>query len=181
MNATPKTRPQAFSLIEVVLAIAIVSFALLTTLGLFGGIMKASSDNSQRREMVEAVDSLRSFLNSTNFATAYDWVKADKQLVYVTYKSATNGNPSASSESVMAKWIDPDAESTASYEAARSGKWLRARLSVSPSNPGGTNLTAVANYKKASIFVCADIDVIAAPGQTITNSSRLQSTMAVLR
>ena len=172
---------RAFSLIEVVLAIGIVSFALLTTIGLFGGIMKTSGDNTRRREMTEAVASLRSHLNGTNFDTAYDWTKSGKEFLYLTYKADTNGSPDSNSESVVGKWTNADAAGLDAYESARSGHWLRAKLSVSPSNPGGTNLPASSGYTRAVFFVLADISAVAIPGETATNSSRLQSTMAISR
>ena len=173
---------RAFSLIEVVLAIGIVSFALLTIIGLFGGIMKTSGDNTQRREMTEAVDSLRAQLNGTNFDTAYGWAQSGKEFLYLTYKADTNGNPSANADTVAGMWTNADAAGLDAYEPARSGHWLRAKLGISPSNPGGTNLPAVStNYTRAVLFVLADISAVATPGQTTTNSSRLQSTLAISR
>lgn len=173
---------KAFSLIEVVLAIGIVSFALLTIIGLFGGMMKSSGDNTQRREMTEAVDSLRSHLDATNFASAYDWTKAGKEFLYVTYKAGSNGVPDPASQTVIGLWTNADATGLEAYEPARSGRWLRAKLSVSPSNPGGTNLPAVGAYTRASLFVLAEIFPVAAPEQQIpANSSRLQATLAILR
>lgn len=175
----------AFSLVEVVLAIGIVSFALLTVLNLFGGMMKSSNDNSHRREFAEAVDALRSSLTDTNFAGSFSnvltWAGNNKELVYVTYKANDDGTPNATSETVTGKWIDPAAGSTATYDAARSGRWLRARLQVSPSNPGGTNL---ANYARSMVFLQADLDSLATPdqiGQTNTSSSTLKTTLAIRR
>lgn len=172
---------KAFSLIEVVLAIGIVSFALLTIIGLFGGMMKSSGDNTQHREMTEAVDALRSCLNATNFASAYDWVKNGKEFLYLTYKTGSNGTPDPNSQTVAGIWTNADATGLDVYEPARSGRWLRAKLSVSPSNPGGTNLPAVSSYTRATLFVQADIFPVAGPGQIVTNASPLQSIIAVQR
>jgi type II secretory pathway pseudopilin PulG len=178
----PSSFSSAFSLVEVVLAIGIVSFALLTIIGLFGGIMKSSGDNSRRREMAETVDSLRSFLNRTNFDTAYGWVRSNKEFLYLTYRVGSNGIPDTNSQVVGGLWTNADASGLEAYELARSGSWLRARLGVSPSNPGGTNLPAAAgNYSRASLFVLADIAPVAGTTQTATNSSRLQSTMVITR
>ncbi|MEI6033894.1 MAG: hypothetical protein WCS65_06385 [Verrucomicrobiae bacterium] len=172
---------RAFSLIEVVLAIGVVSFALLTIIGLFGGMMKTSGDNTQRREMVEAVDSLRSFLNASGFEATYGWATAGTNLLYLTYHAGANGDPDTNSQTVAGRWTNANASGLDAYEAARAGHWLRARLSVSPSNPGGTNLPAASAYSRAFLFVLADMDVVATPGQTSTSSSRLQSTMAISR
>lgn len=178
---TPCRTPKAFSLIEVVLAIGVVSFALLTVIGLFGGIMKSSGDNTQRREMTEAVDSLRSYLNATDFPTVYNWTKTGREFLYLTYKTGSNGNPDPSSQTVVGIWTNADAAGLDTYEPARSGHWLRAKLSVSPSNPGGTNLPDSSAYPRATLFVLADIFPVAGPGQTTTNFSPLQSTIAVQR
>lgn len=182
----PRRRPcffsAAFSLVEVVISIGIVSFALLTIIGLFGGIMRSSGDNTQRREMTEAVDSLRAFLTEeAGFTNAYNWAKSGTSLVYVTYKSGANNIPDAGSITVVGMWTNATSELEA-YEAARSGSWLRAKLSVSPLNPSGTNLPPIAQYaNRAGVFIVADIDAIAQPGQENSISSRLQSTFAILK
>lgn len=179
------SRVSAFSLVEVVLAIGIVSFALLTVLNLFGGMMKSSVDNTQRREFAEAVDALRGSLNDVTFTGSFEdvlqWADQNKELVYVTYRASTTGAPDANGSVIVGKWMDPDAENLGSFEAARSGRWLRAKLGVSPSNPGGTD---VSNYSRSLVFVQADLDSIPSPdqiGKTNFTSSTLKTTLAVRR
>ena len=173
--------PSAFSLVEIVLAIGIVSFSLLTIVGLFGGMMKTSGDNIHRRQMIETVDSLRAYLHATNFNSAYDSVRTNQEFLYLTYKQGADGSPDINSQTVSGKWTNGDATNLDSYESARSGRWLRAKLNVSPSNPSGTNLPAAASYSNATLFVLADIWAIATPGQTTSNTSHLQTTFVLSR
>lgn len=176
-------RPPAFSLIEVVLAIGIVSFALLVIIGLFGGVLRSSSDNAGRRGMSEAVDSLRSYLTETaGFTNTFNWAKAQTNLVYVTYLSDSNGNPDPASQNVVGIWTNSSGTGLNAYDAARAGRWLTAKLKVSPSNPGGTNLTDLNAYAgRASLTILAEIQPIASPGQQAANTSLLQTTMVIMR
>lgn len=167
---------------EVVLAIGVVSFALLTIIGLFGGVIKTSADNLQRREIAEAVDSLRAFLNEeAGFTNAYNWARNNASLLYVTYKSDPNLLPDPNSKKVVGKWTNTTTGLEA-IDAARSGRWVRARLSVSPSNPGGSTLPDISTFtNRALIFVTADFETLAQPGQTNSNPSMLQTTISVSR
>lgn len=171
-----------FSLVEVVLAIGVAAFAVISIVGIFGGVLRSSEDNAERLELAQAVDSLRTSLDDTNFTMSFSnictWATTQKRLVYVTYKVDSGGSPNVSGESVAGKWLDPEKEATAQYDAARAGRWIRGRLSVSPSNPGGSNL---ANYSRATIFVLAELDAIADPSQTNSLSATFQTTIAVLR
>lgn len=180
----PKTRtifPAGFSLVEVVIAIGIVSFALVTIIGLFGGMMKTSAENSSRREIVEAVDALRQLLQGQDFATSYSWVKNSKDLLYVTYRANADGTPNPASQTVAGKWIDPSTESATTYETARSGHWIKGKITVSPSNPGGSSLPATAaSYSRTMVAALVTLDAIQNPAQSSTNSlARLETTIAI--
>jgi type II secretory pathway pseudopilin PulG len=179
----PRHKVSGFSLVEVVMAIGIVSFAMLTIIGLFGGLMKSSSENSDRREQVEAVDSLRAYLNeSVEFSNAFVLARDREEVLYLTYFADTNGVPQSGSEHVFGFWTNSTATGLDAYEQARSGRWLRAKLSISPSNPSGTNGTTFSDYSnKSLLFVNAEIRVIAAPGQAATNQGALTTTLAVRR
>ena len=172
----PGWRCAAFSLAEVVIAIGIVAVALLAIMGFVGGILRTSGDNAQRRDLTEVVDSLRTTLN---------------ELLYVTYQTSATGDPvtvTSGTNTVIGKWLNPDDDTTkaqlANYDKARTGPWLRARLSVSPSNPGGTTLPSP--YTQASLFVITDIYPVPSCNQTISNqlaanSPHFQATIVVRR
>lgn len=167
-----------FSLVEVVLAIGIVAFALLSIIGLFGGVMKSSGDNSDRREKVEAVDSLRAYLNEkVGFSNAFDLAAGTNEVLYLTYAADENGVPQPGSGYTFGFWTNSDGTGLGAYEQARSGRWLRARLSIPPSNS-----ITFSDYSNKAVFVVnAEIRVVATPGQTSTNQSLLTTTMAVRR
>ena len=176
-------KARGFSLVEVVIAIGIVSFAMLTIMGLFGGVMKSSGENSDRRELAEAVDSLRAYLNETvGFSNSFALAQAHQEVLYLTYFAATNGVPQSGSGHVFGFWTNSAATGLDAYEQARSGRWLKAKLSISPSNPSGTNATSISAYSNAPLyFVSAEIRVVPTPGQAATNQGALLTTLAVRR
>jgi len=171
----------AFSLVEVVIALGVVAFALLTIIGVFGGVLRTSEDNTDRQAMADSVAALRSYLNSTDFAATYDWAKDRKELLYVTYRAEEGGEPNPASSQVISKWMPAEATDAADLEAAREGRWIRARLGVSPSNPGGTNLPAVDAYARAGLFILAELDSVESPAVPLKNRGRLQVTLSAHR
>lgn len=60
-------RRNAFSLIEVVLAIGVVAFALLGIVGLFSSSMKNNRDSSAQQESFQAARMISSRMQDTNF------------------------------------------------------------------------------------------------------------------
>ena len=182
-TAAHRASRKAFSLVEVVLAIGIVSFALLTIIGLFGGLLKSSAENNQRRALAEAIDALRRTLQTGNFHTNYQLISQNKTLLFVTYRER-NGNPDSSSASVLSRWLDPDSTSDLdSYDKARTGMWIRAKLKVSPGNPGGTSLPANPDdYLRAMVRAIVTLDSIPLPDKNLPPSPPiLETEIAALR
>lgn len=177
----PRAAATGFSLVEVVIAIGIVSFALLVLVAVFGGVLRTSDDNADRQEIAESVNSLRGYLSASDFATVYGWTQSGKELLYVTYKAGPDGTPNPAASEVSSKWMAADASNITSLDAARSGRWIRARLGVSPSNPGGTSLPALASYARASLFVLAEMDYVETPSVPLKNHGRLQVTLSAHR
>lgn len=182
-SGVSRSSTRGFSLVEVVLAIGIVSFALLAVMGIFGGLMKSSDENTQRREIAEAVDSLRRELRQSDFETAYQWVREGKTLYYLAYHAGDSNIPDPNSPHVAGKWFEsPPVTNLALMEAARSGRWVRAQLKVSPSNPGGTNLPGISsNYSRASVLALVLLDSVSSPNQTATNSGQLETSLSITR
>lgn len=178
----PRSRPGGFSLVEVVLAIGIVSFAMLVVIGLFGGVMKSSDENTQRRELAEAVDSLRRTFQTEDFDKAAGWVSGGQTLFYVTYRADDNGAPKTNGATVAAKWMPSTNPDLQSYDAARLGRWVRAKLRVSPSDPRGTNLSAPPIQQRASLWALATLDSIAVPNTNLpVSSGTVEITISLLR
>jgi hypothetical protein len=75
-----KNQPGAgFSLVEVVLAIGIVSFALLAIFGLFGNALQSKAETLSQQEVLGLTRSLPEFLGnpqvSSGFAEVYEWAR----------------------------------------------------------------------------------------------------------
>ncbi len=182
----PRTgRPPGFSLIEVVLAIGIVSIVLIAIIGLFSNVLKTSDANIGRRELAEAIDSLRRTLQTTGFTNAYAWARNTNTLLYVTYRADPAGNPATNGANAASLWIDPNnpPRPLADYDAARSGRWVRARLGVSPSNPGGTNLPQnPSDWPRALVVSSVTLDTISSTNtDDPAISSTLEANLTVLR
>lgn len=172
---------KGFSLIEVVIAIGVVSFAVLSVVGLFGGIMQTAGNNTNRRELANGYGSLRYFLENKGFTKAFQWAGGGQELMYVTYRSDNKGDPSEDSDVIAAKWLDPDEDDATTFETARVGRWIKAKLAVSPSNPGGTSVGSLEDYKSGCLFVVADIDVVAIPDQPMPDPPAVRLTINLSR
>lgn len=175
------TRSAGFSLVEVVVAMGIVTFALLTVIGLFGGVMTRAGDNAERRAMMEAVDALRGHFLTQGFDATYSLARNNNELVYVAYRADDSGQPSSSGVRTLGIWLPPNAD-FASYDQARVRRWIRARLQVSPSNPAGTNLPPnPANYPAAVLAVLACMEPVARPDLPLPANPRMEITIGVTR
>ncbi len=167
----------------------IVSFGLLSIVGVYGGMLTNSRDNVDRREAGEAIDALRTVLNEReDFATVFDWTRAgNKELVYVNYRANSTdstGSPDSNGDSVMGIWIDPSSPPSgypSSFEAAREGRWIKAKLQVSPNNlPEALSGSAV-DYTKSLLIVQVDLEPVPVPDQGVADESTFTTQVGVLR
>ena len=128
--------PAGFSLIEVVLAVGIVSFALLAIFGMFGVSLKTSADTISQQEVAGMTRSLNDFLRTTNPATGFsnvsNWIGNDPGIYCFV---ATNGT--------ITNGLGTDS-GFVSGTSSRSGRLFRAVISLSPNAPGITSLADVA-------------------------------------
>ncbi len=128
--------PAGFSLIEVVLAVGIVSFALLAIFGMFGVSLKTSADTISQQEVAGMTRSLNDFLRTTNPATGFsnvsNWIGNDPGIYCFV---ATNGT--------ITNGLGTDS-GFVSGTSSRSGRLFRAVLSLSSNAPGITSLADVA-------------------------------------
>ena len=168
-----------FSLVEVVLTLAIVAMSLLSVVGLFSRLCQSSADNTDRREHAEALDSLRGHLNEsvgftrTLAATQAASPDAPWSLWYLTYHADSDGNPDPAAGRVVSAWFETPPENISDYERARSGRWLRVQLSQAvPTAPGPD---------PALLLLKAEIRSTPGLGKSAPNSSLLLTTLAVRR
>ncbi len=172
----------AFSLVEVVIALGIVSFGILAVIGIFGGMMRSANDNVERRALIESIDALRQHLDNIGFETAYDMVLNQSELLYVTFKADAAGAPDKNGDRVVGKWFDVNDADISMADEARAGRWIRARLQVSPSNPGGTNLAgSTADYDGGMVAVLVGMDAVPTPTQALPSKPRLAATIGLTR
>jgi hypothetical protein len=133
-----RSRRAAFSLIEVTIALGIVSFGILTIVGLMSSLGVRSSEVVERREALSALASLNAHLAAERtFDVVSGWVQATggKPLVHVTYSVDAGGLPDAQSQRVISGWFEVGAVPTG-IEAARRGRWMRALLDAPAASPG---------------------------------------------
>lgn len=133
---------EGFSLVEVVMAVGIVAFALLAIFGLLGGSLKISADTLGSAEALNARETLDEFLRNewggTNFAATYQAARGGRleDVFVLTFTNNSSGPP----EPVVYKAGDGNLASAA---AQRTGRLLRASFELSPNFPVlGANATA---------------------------------------
>ncbi len=179
-----------FSLIEVVLAIGIVSFGLLALLGVFGGMLGNAGQNFDRRALSESVDALRTDLNNNfGFDEVFDWIKDGdpKDLVYLTYRNdpaSGSTEPATEGDRVLGKWFDDPADASliTDYEPAREGRWLRARLSLAPQNvPATISGSDPTDYPSALLLLKVELGAVPQPSEEWPDGPALTTIIGVLR
>lgn len=165
------------------MAMGIVSFALLSLVGLFGGVVGQAGANSERRALVESVDAMRGFLDGSGFTAAYGFARAGKELIYVTYRANDSDEPSTSGERILGRWMETNSPDLSTYEPARVGRWVKARIGVSPSNPSGTNNlpSDASSYSAGVLAVLVEMDAVPQPGQTLAKTPRVRTTIGITR
>jgi uncharacterized protein (TIGR02598 family) len=175
MNTTrqpKKPTRSGFSLVEVTLALGIVTFALTILLALLGTALDTGGEVSDRREGFQAIDALRQYLaDEVSFDETYEWAReADGQdLAWVTYHADDQtGNPDPDSQSVRSIWL-ADYSGYNTYENAREGTWLKVRLRLEDSQNPMTQSTLPADasdYPHAYLVFLAEVYEVAAPTLT---------------
>ncbi len=166
----------AFSLVEVVLAIGIVSFALLAIFGLFSHLSTQAAESAKTREAINSLASLRSFLDTEpDFDTVYGWAAnqtADKELVHVTYGVDDAGDPATPDQATrtVSKWFDPDqsASALAAANAVREGSCVKAVLSGQSNLQPVTPLPATpTSYNSSYVVLSASLYALPEPSATL--------------
>ncbi len=165
----------AFSLIEVVIAVALFSFALVSILILFGNLINNADGLAKRREAMSMAESLRDHLNFRGTNAGKDWSNA---LEKISNGSAADlygmavrwdwSNNEKNANSDQTKYIWTNGSGVASYDDARTGPLYRVKLELASSNSPGTNL---ANYTNALIVAQATFYSVGAAGTTLASNA----------
>lgn len=90
-----KSRKAGFSLVEIVLAVGIVSIALLAIFGMFGSSLQSNAETLSQHEVMGVTRSSVDFLQATNegagFTNVFGWVKTPSSAPEIYAYAAANG------------------------------------------------------------------------------------------
>ncbi len=127
-SRTAALRLRGFSLIEIVLAVGIISISLVAIFGLFGTSLRSNSETIAQHEVLGLSRSLLDFLRSTNagFSNVYSWVKDPNSDPGIFSYLQTNGQ--------ITNGLGSDARFSGAA-ASRGGRLFRSILSLSPNMP----------------------------------------------
>jgi len=171
-------RKEGFSLIEIVLAVGIVSIALLALFGLFGTSLRSNSETLSQHELMGVTRSLSDYLQATNggagFTNVFNWVKDAGSAPELYSFATTNGS--------FTNGIGTDSAFLAALNQ-RPGRLFRMQISLSPNMPlrtaaGGLTAGPKASDLPASAAAYTNDAVLAlqvrafsvpAPGIAVTN------------
>lgn len=183
MASTTRTS-SGFTLVEVVLAIGLLSFVAIVILGLFSQLYRSGDYINEMRAAVGASNSLRSYLQEEmTFTKVYDWAKLGSvELVYASFLANEAEDPEANPEmQVLGKWYSSWASEKAAVEGAQQGRWLKAILKPHPTLNPVTPLPVLALYSHTYIVFEVDFHVVPDPDFAPTGRPILTTAVAVQR
>ena len=167
--------PHAFSLIEVVIAVALFSFALVSVLVLFGNLVNNADGLAKRREALNMAESLRDHLNFRGTNPGEDWSNALTKIsagsnadLYGVAVRWNYANDAKDTNSDQIKFVWTNGAGTASYDDARVGPLYRVKLELASSNSPGTN---IANYSNALVVARATFYAVGAAVATLPSNA----------
>ena len=152
-----------FSLVEVVLALGIVSFALLAIFALFGNTMRSATETVSQNEVLGITRSLGDFLGSTNpsygvgYATVSNWVASTSCPGIFAYVGA-NGTVSIGLSNTIGTAADQITN--------RAGRLFRIFPTLSTNVPG---ITSAANLSN-NAFIPLQVKIYAVPSVTASTN-----------
>jgi prepilin-type N-terminal cleavage/methylation domain-containing protein len=173
-----KMRQEGFSLIEIVLAVGIVSIALLAIFGLFGTALKSNAETLSQHEVMGVTRSFGDYLHATNggggFTNVFNWVKTPSTAPEIYAFAMTNGS--------FTNGLGSDSDFVAATSQRR-GRLFRLALALSPnmpirgasgsliSRPSASDLPASASAYTNEGVLALQVRAysVPAPGGSITN------------
>ncbi len=167
---------RAFSLIEIVLAVGIMSIALVAIFGMFGTSLRSNAETISQHEVLGLSRSLSDFLRSTNagFSNVFTWVKDVNSDPGIYAFIQSNG--------VITNGLGTDTSFVAAA-SSRSGRLYRSVLLLSPNmplkqadgsvitRPMAANLSATSAgfTNDAALAVQVRFYAVPSPGVAVTN------------
>jgi type II secretory pathway pseudopilin PulG len=170
-------KPTGFSLVEVVLALGITSFALLVIFAMFNSPLQLSSAITEQQEAVGIARALPGWLkdqvqNQHNFPGIYGWVQTPVATTATPaiYAFCLPSVGAATSPNAPARVVVCNATDSTSMAGAssRQGRLFGIYLTISPNYPVETTGGTVASPGTASLTGFADYKAYILGNTTIT-------------
>lgn len=162
---------RAFSLVEVVLAVGIVSFALVAIIALIGSALASARESLAQHEALDARRAVSEYLvQKAGFSEMYAAVKAAQPPVLFAFKypaNPTTGEPDAAMPPLMAVLTAGDPQ-LAARSSARIGRLFRVQFTLSPTYEIETASGFVARPSPANLPSSPDDYLHSALGLTAT-------------
>lgn len=130
---------RGFSLIEVVLAVGIVAFAMVAILGLFGSSLQSTQQVDNQDEALGIVRALPAYLQSQSFQTVYGWVQTPSTMPalygYTLLPSPLQSGTDSAQQTVIHSGTDTALTTGSTSYTHRQGRMFAIQLSLSPNMP----------------------------------------------
>jgi len=169
MTPAPRGRA-AFSLVEVIIAVGVVTVAVVAMVALSSSLLGNARETAAQNEALQFVPSINDFLQrtvqQTGFSTVYGWAQAPSgQPLIFAYSVETNDQTRIVVTNVVS------ALTIAADSRSRKGRLFSAALSFSTNNPAGlTNLpAAMTDYTNFALPLRVELKNVA--DVTVTPSS----------
>ena len=159
------TRSDAFSLVEVVIAVGIVAFSLLAVFAMFGSSLRSASETVSQHEVIGITRSLGEFLGSTNTGVGYaavsNWVAVPSSAPPVFAFVSSNGTVTVG--------LSNSIGSEANTLANRTGRLYRIVPTLSTNVPGITNVGNLAS----NVIIPLNIKIFEVPAVDASTNNLL--------
>ena len=136
------------SLIQVVLAVGVVAFAIISVLALFGESLQSGRQVTDEDEALGIARALPAFLQAEGFNTVYGWLQTPGSAPAIygynispTALAATSGTYTAQ-QAVICTSADTFLTGTSSGYSARLGRLFEITLTLSPNMPIHSSTTS---------------------------------------
>jgi len=154
-------KPGGFTLIEVILAVGIFTFAILALLGLFGSSLRSVGQVEDASRVPAVMGAVQAWIDGETFADVYTGVANQRTLELLCYVEVA-GSGTSRTETLRVLRIDATGGDRSAFSGA-AGAVFKADLIASPMNPDvGSALPARADTW-AHGYVAMDVSIYTLP------------------
>lgn len=163
-----------FTLAEILLAMLVFSIAITTILALLARSIETVDDIVLRDEAMRLSSAVEQELSNAPFAAVYNQFATSGQVfMHAFHYRVSNDDQRAPvvdrtiTDVLILPFVTGVNNSVPDRFAAREGRYYRVRLSVSPTNPLGTNLPpSHLDYESAALVLFAEFFPLGSPSVT---------------